>query len=151
MITTSRAPALDGERLVAREIPGSPADKLAAWLLRDERMRREISRHGGEIRQVAFCPHRPEEDCSCRKPRPGLLRSLAQDYAVELPDSFLIGDALSDLEAGQAVGCQTILVLTGRGQEQLQLATARGRNGFLVAADLSQATDLVLSRLTTVV
>lgn len=112
----------------------------------NRRMMRELMRHGGRVEEVVYCPHRPEEQCLCRKPRPGLLLSLAERYQVDLADSFVIGDALSDVEAGLAVGSQTILVLTGRGKEQLLLATLTGKNGFAVVPDLPAAADLVLSR-----
>jgi D-glycero-D-manno-heptose 1,7-bisphosphate phosphatase len=110
----------------------------------NRRMIQELRRQGGRIEMVAHCPHRPEEQCQCRKPEPGLLLSLARDYGVDLEDSVLIGDALTDIDAGQAAGCRTVLVLTGRGREQLAIAAAEGKNGFAVAADLAAAVDLLL-------
>ena len=65
--------------------------------------------------------------------------------------NYVIGDALTDLKAGAAAGCETILVLTGRGREQLAMATADGLHGFLVADDLRQATELILRNTTSVV
>jgi D-glycero-D-manno-heptose 1,7-bisphosphate phosphatase len=70
--------------------------------------------------------------------------NLALRFGVNLNRAVVIGDALSDVEAGVAVGCTTILVLTGRGREQLVQAMAVGANGFLVADDLSAAADLLL-------
>lgn len=105
----------------------------------------EIERHGGRVQTVAYCPHRPDEACSCRKPQPGLLLQLARQYGVDLTKSVLVGDALSDLDAGQAAGCRTIMVRTGRGEEQIRLALSSGRNGFIVAADLLAATRIILS------
>ena len=113
----------------------------------NQRMVREIERYGGRITAVAYCPHRPEEHCSCRKPRPGLLLSLAHQYDLDLRDAVVIGDAMSDIEAGLAAGCQVILVLTGRGREQLKLADEAARNRFAVVADLASATDLLLLQL----
>jgi D-glycero-D-manno-heptose 1,7-bisphosphate phosphatase len=110
----------------------------------NSRMAREIEARGGRIDAVAYCPHRPEEGCDCRKPRPGLLLDLAERFGIDLEESVFIGDALSDVEAGQACGCGTILVLTGRGREQLAEAQAAGRNGFRVADDLASAVDLLL-------
>ena len=75
---------------------------------------------------------------------PGLLLDLARDYSVDLREAAIIGDALSDMEAGQAVGCQTILVLTGRGREQLEEAHRTGRNGFSVAPSLDGAIEALL-------
>jgi D-glycero-D-manno-heptose 1,7-bisphosphate phosphatase len=112
----------------------------------NERMVEEIQRRGGRIAAVVYCPHRPDEACQCRKPRPGLLLNLAQRYGVDLRQTVVIGDALTDVDAGQAAGCQTILVLTGRGREQLRVASSSGRNGFLVARDLAAATDLLLQQ-----
>ncbi len=110
------------------------------------RMVHEIERHGGRIEAIACCPHRSDERCSCRKPAPGLLLDLAHAHGLNLAETAVIGDALSDVEAGQAVGSQAILVLTGRGLEQLAMATAAGRNGFLVAPDLDAAIDVLLQK-----
>jgi D-glycero-D-manno-heptose 1,7-bisphosphate phosphatase len=63
---------------------------------------------------------------------------------VNLNKSVVIGDALTDIDAGLAAGCESILVLTGRGWEQLAKARALGHTGFQVAADLAAATQLVL-------
>ncbi|MHB1131346.1 MAG: D-glycero-alpha-D-manno-heptose-1,7-bisphosphate 7-phosphatase [Chloroflexota bacterium] len=108
------------------------------------RMVEEVSRYGGRIEAVAYCPHREEEQCDCRKPRPGLLLDLARKYELRLSKTVLIGDALSDIDAGQTAGCQTILVLTGRGRAQLATALANGKNGFRVAPSLLLATEILL-------
>ncbi len=110
----------------------------------NELMTGALSRHGAHIEAVAYCPHRPEESCSCRKPEPGLLLGLAAEFGVNLNRSVVIGDALSDIRAGQSAGCRTILVQTGRGKEQLELARVCGHYGFAVARDLGAAVDLVL-------
>lgn len=75
--------------------------------------------HGAHIAGIRYCPHRPDEACLCRKPQPGMLLSLAAERQIDLAQTYFIGDALTDLAAGQAAGCRTILVLTGRGSEQL--------------------------------
>lgn len=108
------------------------------------KMLQELDRLGARVETVAYCPHRPEQDCPCRKPRPGLLLKLAHRYGVDLRRSVVIGDALTDIEAGQAVGCNPILVLTGRGRQQLAQAQAAGKHGFLVADDLQAAVDLLV-------
>lgn len=70
--------------------------------------------HGATIAGLRFCPHRPDEACGCRKPRPGMLLDLAREHQVDLTAAYMIGDAPSDIAAGQAAGCRTILVLSGR-------------------------------------
>jgi D-glycero-D-manno-heptose 1,7-bisphosphate phosphatase len=112
----------------------------------NRRMVREIEAAEGRIEMVAYCPHRPEERCGCRKPQPGLLLQVARRYGVNLRDAVLIGDALTDIEAGQTVGCRTVLVLTGRGREQLAKATATQVNGFAVVPDLSAAVAMLLEQ-----
>jgi D-glycero-D-manno-heptose 1,7-bisphosphate phosphatase len=73
---------------------------------------------GGRVDGWYVCPHRPEADCTCRKPKPGLLLAAAADWHIDLPASVMIGDAVSDVLAGQAAGAQAILVRTGRGHGQ---------------------------------
>lgn len=111
----------------------------------NHRMVRELRRHGGRIEAVACCPHRPEERCTCRKPRPGLLLALALRYGVDLQAAAVVGDALTDIQAGQAAGCHTVLVLTGRGHHELQRAASSGANGFMVAPDLHGVADLFVT------
>lgn len=108
-------------------------------------MLRELDQLGARIEGVAYCPHRPDQNCPCRKPRPGLLLKLAEEFTIDLEKAVVIGDALSDIEAGQAAGCETILVLTGRGREQLEQANAAGIDDLVVANDLNTAADLLLA------
>lgn len=74
---------------------------------------------GGAIDQVYYCPHSPEDNCGCRKPKPGLLKAFAADYQTVLDDIFFIGDSFRDLEAGWAAGAKPALVKTGNGLETL--------------------------------
>lgn len=71
---------------------------------------------GAYIDAWHFCPHLPDADCPCRKPRPGMLLAAAKDLDLDLGRSILVGDKASDLEAARAVGCQTVLVRTGYGR-----------------------------------
>jgi D-glycero-D-manno-heptose 1,7-bisphosphate phosphatase len=110
------------------------------------RMVRAIETAGGRVDQVVYCPHRPDEQCSCRKPRPGLLLRAAEELDLDLSCSYLVGDAESDLQAGQAVGCRCYLVLTGRGTRQLLQSWLHGRWGFSIAPNLGAAVNAVLHR-----
>jgi D-glycero-D-manno-heptose 1,7-bisphosphate phosphatase len=84
-----------------------------------EKMRRMVSEKGGKIDAIYFCPHGPEDDCNCRKPKPGLLKSFAADNKVSLNGIAVIGDSLRDLQAALTVGANPILVKTGKGQKTL--------------------------------
>jgi len=79
-----------------------------------QRMITVAAAHGATIAGLRFCPHRPDEACGCRKPQPGMLLDLAREHQVDLAAAYMIGDAPSDIAAGQAAGCRTILVLSGR-------------------------------------
>jgi D-glycero-D-manno-heptose 1,7-bisphosphate phosphatase len=78
-----------------------------------------IERAGGRIDRVYMCPHKPSDQCNCRKPQPGMILQAAQDLTLDLENSILIGDALTDIQAGRKAGIgQVALVRTGRGAEQ---------------------------------
>ncbi len=106
-------------------------------------MRTEIERRGGRIDAVFHCPHRPDEDCECRKPRPGLLLRAARELGLDLARSYLVGDAVSDVEAALAAGCTPLLVLTGRGADQQRLLAERGHVGVPVVRDLAEAVSWI--------
>jgi histidinol-phosphate phosphatase family protein len=67
-----------------------------------------FSERGVEIDGALYCPHSPEDGCSCRKPSPGMLLEAAERFGIELGDSWMIGDKESDLEAGCRAGCRVI-------------------------------------------
>jgi len=76
-----------------------------------------VEQAGGEIATIAYCPHRPDEACECRKPKPGMLLDVKQRLGVKASDEcWMVGDSLRDIQAGIACGCHTALVLTGKGQ-----------------------------------
>jgi D-glycero-D-manno-heptose 1,7-bisphosphate phosphatase len=112
----------------------STADKI------NQRLVDLIQKAGGRIDGVFMCPHAPEDSCECRKPKPGLLYKAARALDIDLSRSILIGDAISDLQAGQAAGVLTrVLVRTGRGKEQHQLAQNLDLEPFQVYDTLVEA------------
>lgn len=106
----------------------------------NQRLVTEIEKRGGRIDAVYMCPHAPHEKCACRKPAPGLIQQATADLNIDLPRSILIGDALTDIQAGRLAGIgQNVLVLTGRGPAQCILPEADALQPFPVAADLYAA------------
>lgn len=106
----------------------------------------KICRNGGRIDGVYMCPHAPKDSCHCRKPKPGLLLEAARELDLDLEKSILIGDAISDLQAGQAAGLKhTILVRTGRGKDQEKLARPQDLLPFHVNIDLADVVQSILS------
>ena len=77
-------------------------------------LRTEIAAGGGRLDAIYACPHGPDSDCECRKPRAGMLRQAAAEHSIDFAVSYVIGDTPRDLAAGQAVGCRTILALSGQ-------------------------------------
>lgn len=105
-----------------------------------------ILQTGGRVDGLFMCPHSPQEGCDCRKPLPGLILKAAELLTLDLQHSILIGDAITDIQSGQAAGIPTnILVKTGRGSAQLQLTTASSLPQFLNYANLANAVEDILS------
>ena len=77
-------------------------------------MLKTLAAAGGRIDAVFYCPHAPDDACTCRKPAPGLLLQIADRYGIDLAGVPYVGDSLRDLQAAVAAGCAPHLVLTGR-------------------------------------
>ncbi|MBK1647476.1 D-glycero-beta-D-manno-heptose 1,7-bisphosphate 7-phosphatase [Rhabdochromatium marinum] len=116
-------------------------DQLA---LIHQKMSQELATAGARIEAIAYCPHRPNKGCTCRKPRTGLLESLARRFGVSLVDVPVIGDALRDVQAALAVGARPILVKTGKGERTLDTHSVELHN-IEQFPDLFTAVDALLS------
>lgn len=80
-----------------------------------------LTQVGGRIDLLVYCPHTPEDHCSCRKPKPGLIQTILHRFPEIRPSEVLmVGDSLRDLEAAWEEGCHTVLVRTGKGEETLK-------------------------------
>lgn len=77
-------------------------------------MLREIEESGGKIDGVYYCIHRQDENCSCRKPKAGLINLAKRKYHIDLKGSFFIGDTIRDVKTAKAAGCKSMLVLSGK-------------------------------------
>ncbi len=96
-----------------------------------------------------YCPHNPDQapPCTCRKPQPGLLLQAAFDLGLDLHQCFMVGDKYSDLEAGRACGCQTVLVRTGWGERTYREMTLQGCESDYVASTLLEASQWIAVQL----
>jgi D-glycero-D-manno-heptose 1,7-bisphosphate phosphatase len=112
-------------------------------------MNQQLMTQGGRLDAVFFCPHTPEDECDCRKPKPGMLLDIGRRYGADLSQVPMVGDTLRDLLAAQAAGCEPHLVLCGRAKglaaDQVhqmlhQVPAAQ------VHADLSAFADHILTR-----
>lgn len=107
-----------------------------------DKLRRLLSALGGNIEMIAFCPHGPDDNCDCRKPKPGMYRDIAQRLEAGLTGVPVIGDSLRDLQAAQAVDAQPILVRSGKGERTI--AKGEGLDGIPVYDDLAAAVSALL-------
>ncbi len=80
-----------------------------------DKLNRLVEVEGGQIEAIYYCPHLPEDNCQCRKPRPGLLTQIGAHAGSSLESVPVVGDSLRDLEAAIAVGAKPVLVMTGKG------------------------------------
>jgi D-glycero-D-manno-heptose 1,7-bisphosphate phosphatase len=109
------------------------------------RLRQAVADAGGRITDIFYCPHRPDEQCSCRKPKPGLILAARNRYDIDLARSVMVGDSAKDILAGKAAGCGlTVLVETGNGISALSSLAASGQSPDHVAADLDLAVRWIL-------
>lgn len=85
-----------------------------------QKMLSELSRLGGEISAIFFCPHSEKENCTCRKPAPGLFFKLSERLNVDLREVYAVGDSLRDIQAAIAASAKPVLVRTGKGERTLE-------------------------------
>jgi len=75
-----------------------------------DKMKKELSKEDTGVDAIYYCPHHPDENCNCRKPKPGMLEQAIKDFDIEIKDSYIIGDRMLDVEAGKIIGCKTVLI-----------------------------------------
>lgn len=114
------------------------------------RMHQELAKSGARVDAVLYCIHHPEAvlkqyrtDCSCRKPKPGLLEEGARSFGIDLRASFMVGDGLKDVQAGSAAGCR-VAWLGGRRSSTRGELREEGVRPDWVATDLLEAIDLIM-------
>lgn len=105
-----------------------------------QKMQDTLQTLGAQIDVIFYCPHGPNDGCDCRKPKPGLLRQIAEHFHVSLQDIPFIGDSLRDVQAAQAAGCLAIFVESGK-----SIADEKLLIGIPRYADLATAVEALLS------
>jgi D-glycero-D-manno-heptose 1,7-bisphosphate phosphatase len=107
------------------------------------RMLAEIASAGGVIERVYYCPHGKDENCFCRKPRPGMLWRARDELGIDMHDAIFIGDSISDMHAALAAGIDPMLVLTGLGMEHLRQYYHEACERFHIAVNLKHAVEIL--------
>lgn len=110
------------------------------------RMCAAVHAAGGEIRDIFYCPHHPDQACTCRKPRPGLIWAARKRHAIDLARACMVGDSAKDIAAARAAGVRlAVLVRTGNGAEAEKALSGRLDRPDHVAADLHAAVDWIIA------
>lgn len=122
---------------------------LAALAAVHHAMEKRLAKQRATVDAIYFCPHHPEgkvrafrRTCRCRKPAPGMLRRAAREHRLDLARSVIVGDRLTDLQAGAAVGAAGVLVRLGHGARE-----DASQAHCLVTENLEEAISMVLPRL----
>ncbi|HOL67387.1 MAG TPA: HAD-IIIA family hydrolase, partial [bacterium] len=111
-----------------------------------QRMLKVLASHQVKIAAVYYCVHTDENNCDCRKPKPGMLLRALQEFEVKDPARvFFIGDAATDVQAGRNAGVRTILVLSGKTGSATEVTTWPVQPDF-IASDLSEAAEIITAQ-----
>lgn len=107
-----------------------------------------LTNQGIKLDGFYYCPHHPEgiikeyiADCGCRKPKAGMIIKAAEDFEVDLSQSWMIGDILNDVEAGNTAGCRTILIDNGNETEWIM---NKNRQASAIVKSINEAAELIL-------
>jgi D-glycero-D-manno-heptose 1,7-bisphosphate phosphatase len=101
----------------------------------------QFGRAGVRFDRYYVCPHHPEDDCACRKPKPKFLLDAAREHGLDLSRCYMIGDRASDIQTGINAGVRTVLVLTGGGRDTLAQQVVKPDH---VANDIAEAAGWIL-------
>ena len=111
-----------------------------------DRMLAEVEAAGGRILDIFICPHLPEESCSCRKPKPGMLLTAQKKHRIDFSSAVMIGDSVKDIECAHNAGvATTVLVQTGNGEKAVRELSALGIRPHHLALDLPAAVDWIVT------
>ena len=104
----------------------------------------EVQASGGDILDVFYCPHLPEDGCSCRKPKPDLFYQAAEKHGIDLSNKWYIGDKLSDVEAAKSAALRSILIKGGKVVEGISVTED---DAVAIVNNLSEAIKFIMEEL----
>lgn len=111
----------------------------------NQAMIQQLSAGGAKVDAVYYCPHASSENCSCRKPKTGMLECAVREHCIDLQRSFVVGDRHGDIELAHNAKARSILVRTGYGEGEIAWHAAKwAAPPDFVADDLAQAVDWIL-------
>jgi D,D-heptose 1,7-bisphosphate phosphatase len=115
-----------------------------------EKLQQELSLEKGFLDGFYFCPHHPEGSvkpyavlCDCRKPKAGMLLQASRDFTIDLSQSWMIGDILNDVEAGNSAGCASILIDNGN---ETEWVLNEKRTPYKIVKTIEEAVSMILQK-----
>jgi D-glycero-D-manno-heptose 1,7-bisphosphate phosphatase len=110
-----------------------------------ELMTVQLAKDGAHVDALYYCPHKGDDACGCRKPKPGMLERASHEHGLDLHRSFVVGDRYGDVELAHRVGARAILVRTGYGEGEIQWHSANWPTPpDFIAADLAEAVEWIV-------
>jgi histidinol-phosphate phosphatase family protein len=107
-------------------------------------MNKELKEAGAELTEVFFCPHNPVLKCECRKPRPGMLVEAGKKYNIDPERSWMIGDMITDIQAGKAYGSRTIQIKAGNKADTKKSETVDNTEPDYIVKNLTEAVEIII-------
>ena len=108
-----------------------------------EKLATLLKKHDAEIDGIEFCPHGPDDNCDCRKPKAGMYLAIAKQVGLsDLSEVLVVGDSLRDLQAALSINAKAFLVRTGKGERTIK--KGEGLDGIQVYNDLSDFVNQLL-------
>ena len=109
-----------------------------------QKMLDAVTEIGGQIQMIAYCPHHPDAQCSCRKPNIGLLATISEQFPLDPDTTWMVGDTAKDILCAHRMGIRGALVLTGKGERELKKG-AVSRETTPIFKNLSDFVDWLLA------
>jgi histidinol-phosphate phosphatase family protein len=111
-----------------------------------ENMKKELKKIGVEIYKVYYCIHKKEDNCNCRKPKPGLFLKAKEEIGdIDFTTTYFIGDSDIDVIAGKSIGLKTVIVLTGKTKSDKEIENWEIKPDYIFPS-LKEAAEFVISR-----
>ena len=110
------------------------------------KMRKGIEEKKGKLLDIFYCPHTPEDNCECRKPKTKMIFEAARKYNIDISNSYMIGDSTTDILCGKNAGCKkTVLVKTGNGKSAETELKKMDKLPDIIADNLYHAAKIILA------